>query len=69
MLLLVCPWCGPRAQSEFTYGGDATIAATVRPAGGLAAASGWTTCTFVRTRAARTWSGGTTPRDAGAGSR
>ena len=25
MLLLVCPWCGPRAQSEFTYGGDATI--------------------------------------------
>jgi len=25
MLLLECPWCGPRAQSEFTYGGDATI--------------------------------------------
>lgn len=28
MLLIPCPWCGPRAQSEFTYGGDATL---VRP--------------------------------------
>lgn len=25
MLLIPCPWCGPRAQSEFTYGGDATV--------------------------------------------
>ena len=25
MLLLECPWCGERAQSEFTYGGDATL--------------------------------------------
>ena len=25
MLLLTCPWCGPRAQSEFSYGGDATL--------------------------------------------
>jgi methylglutamate dehydrogenase subunit B len=24
MLLIPCPWCGPRAQIEFTYGGDAT---------------------------------------------
>lgn len=24
MLLIDCPWCGPRAQSEFTYGGDAS---------------------------------------------
>jgi methylglutamate dehydrogenase subunit B len=24
MLLLTCPWCGPRAFIEFTYGGDAT---------------------------------------------
>lgn len=24
MLLIPCPWCGARAQSEFTYGGDAT---------------------------------------------
>jgi heterotetrameric sarcosine oxidase delta subunit len=25
MLLIPCPWCGPRAQIEFTYGGDATV--------------------------------------------
>ena len=25
MMLIACPWCGPRAQSEFTYGGDATV--------------------------------------------
>jgi len=24
MLLIPCPWCGPRAQIEFTYGGDAS---------------------------------------------
>ena len=24
MLLIPCPWCGPRSQIEFTYGGDAT---------------------------------------------
>jgi heterotetrameric sarcosine oxidase delta subunit len=29
MLLIPCPWCGPRAQIEFTYGGDATM---TRPA-------------------------------------
>ena len=25
MLRISCPWCGPRAQVEFTYGGDATV--------------------------------------------
>jgi heterotetrameric sarcosine oxidase delta subunit len=25
VLLIPCPWCGPRAQVEFTYGGDATV--------------------------------------------
>ena len=25
MLLIPCPFCGPRAQIEFTYGGDATV--------------------------------------------
>lgn len=25
MLLIECPYCGPRAQIEFTYGGDATV--------------------------------------------
>lgn len=28
MLLLTCPWCGERAESEFTCGGEADI---VRP--------------------------------------
>ncbi len=23
MLMIPCPWCGPRDESEFTYGGDA----------------------------------------------
>ena len=25
MLLIKCPWCGNRAQTEFTYRGDATV--------------------------------------------
>ena len=25
MMLIPCPWCGPRAQVEFTFGGDATV--------------------------------------------
>lgn len=25
MLLILCPHCGPRNQTEFTYGGDATV--------------------------------------------
>jgi sarcosine oxidase subunit delta len=25
MLLIPCPHCGPRDQTEFTYGGDATV--------------------------------------------
>lgn len=24
MLLIPCPWCGERHESEFTYGGDAS---------------------------------------------
>lgn len=28
MLLIDCPWCGPRAETEFSYGGEAGI---VRP--------------------------------------
>ena len=28
MLLIPCPYCGPRAQTEFAYGGDA---ARMRP--------------------------------------
>lgn len=29
MMLIPCPWCGLRAQIEFTYGGDASVS---RPA-------------------------------------
>ncbi|HYB09921.1 MAG TPA: sarcosine oxidase subunit delta [Alphaproteobacteria bacterium] len=29
MLLIECPWCGKRDQTEFTYGGDGTL---LRPA-------------------------------------
>jgi len=25
MLEIDCPWCGPRAQTEFSYGGDAGV--------------------------------------------
>jgi heterotetrameric sarcosine oxidase delta subunit len=25
MMLIPCPWCGPRSQIEFSYGGDATL--------------------------------------------
>jgi heterotetrameric sarcosine oxidase delta subunit len=32
MLLIPCPWCGPRAQIEFAYGGDATVARPAREA-------------------------------------
>lgn len=26
MLLITCPWCGPRDESEFGYGGEAHVA-------------------------------------------
>ena len=31
MLLITCPWCGPRAESEFTCGGEADIARPLNP--------------------------------------
>lgn len=31
MLLIECPWCGPRPESDFTYGGEAHIARPSRP--------------------------------------
>ncbi len=27
MLLIACPWCGARAETEFTYGGEADLQA------------------------------------------
>ena len=26
MLLITCPWCGPREETEFHYGGQAHVA-------------------------------------------
>ena len=31
MLLIDCPWCGPRNEDEFSYGGEAHIARPVAP--------------------------------------
>jgi heterotetrameric sarcosine oxidase delta subunit len=32
MIVIHCPWCGPRNMSEFTYGGDATAKRPADPA-------------------------------------
>jgi len=32
MLLIACPYCGPRPEIEFSYGGEAHIARPARPA-------------------------------------
>ena len=31
MLLITCPWCGERAETEFSYGGEAGIARPLQP--------------------------------------
>ena len=31
MLLIPCPWCGPREETEFRYGGQAGIAYPADP--------------------------------------
>lgn len=31
MLLIECPWCGPRQETEFSYGGEAHIARPRNP--------------------------------------
>jgi heterotetrameric sarcosine oxidase delta subunit len=31
MLLISCPWCGPREETEFRYGGQAHVAYPERP--------------------------------------
>jgi sarcosine oxidase subunit delta len=31
MLLIPCPWCGPRDEIEFRYGGEAHIARPTDP--------------------------------------
>ena len=31
MLLIPCPWCGPREDDEFTFGGEADISRPADP--------------------------------------
>lgn len=47
MLQITCPWCGPRDESEFSYGGEAHI---VRPADPYALSDAeWADYLFKRT--------------------
>jgi sarcosine oxidase subunit delta len=32
MLLIPCPWCGPRPENEFRYGGQAHVVRPANPA-------------------------------------
>ena len=32
MLQISCPWCGPRDETEFSYGGQAGVAYPAQPA-------------------------------------
>lgn len=47
MLLIPCPWCGPRPENEFHYGGEAGIARPLDPAGVDDAA--WADFLYMRT--------------------
>ena len=31
MLLITCPWCGPRDETEFKYGGQAGVSCPAEP--------------------------------------
>jgi heterotetrameric sarcosine oxidase delta subunit len=39
MLVLTCPWCGPREEIEFRYGGEAGVTAPAPPAEGAEGAA------------------------------
>ena len=53
MLLVTCPHCGPRDQSEFTYGGEAHIA---RPANSEAMTDDqWAEFVFMRNNPKGVW--------------
>ncbi len=45
MLLITCPWCGPRAEIEFSCGGEANIR---RPSPELADDTQWGDYVFMR---------------------
>ncbi|HSK51743.1 MAG TPA: sarcosine oxidase subunit delta [Clostridia bacterium] len=46
MLLVPCPWCGPRDEVEFRYGGQAGIAYPTDP--DAADEASWTEYLFLR---------------------
>ncbi len=46
MLLIKCPWCGERAQTEFSYGGDATRDRPADP--GAVSDEEWTAWIYLR---------------------
>lgn len=46
MLIIKCPYCGPRPELEFTYGGEAHIARPANPA--ALDDEQWTTYLYVR---------------------
>ena len=46
MLLIACPWCGPRPENEFRYGGEAHILRPADPASVDDAA--WTDFLYMR---------------------
>jgi heterotetrameric sarcosine oxidase delta subunit len=45
MMLITCPCCGPRDQTEFTYGGDATLR---RPDPATASQEEWLAYIYLR---------------------
>lgn len=46
MLLIPCPWCGPRPENEFRYGGQAHINRPTVPSAASDAA--WTEYLYLR---------------------
>jgi sarcosine oxidase subunit delta len=46
MLLIPCPWCGPRDEAEFHYGGEAHIARPADP--GALDDAAWAEYLFMR---------------------
>lgn len=46
MMLIPCPWCGPRPETEFTFGEDATVTRPADPA--AASDQEWTNYVYFR---------------------
>lgn len=53
MLNIPCPWCGPRDETEFSYGGEALVAAPPDPE--LLDDREWAEYLFVRRNPAGPW--------------